>query len=218
MRGRAMRPGMLRRRSVGRAPITLEISFDLDTTIREDQADTEFSTSAQLTTRGDAGNRMNALMHFDLSGIPVDATILSATLQLTQAFTVSAADATLSLHRVLPANAGWLETATWNWADADGESGTTRWAGDAEGNGGADAGCSVAGTDYVAEAIGSFVIPASQEAGTIYTVDLDLGQLQALMADNHGLVMTSDLNAARTVWSRNAATVANRPKLTVVYE
>lgn len=216
MCGRAVRLGALRRRSVGRAPVTLEISFDRDTTVREDQADTEFSTSAQLTTRGDAGNRMNVMIHLDLSGIPAGSTILSATLQLTQAFTVSAADATLSLHRVLAANAGWLETATWNYAD--GESGADRWAGDAEGDGGADAGCSVPGTDYVAEAIGSFVIPASQEAGTIYNVDLDLDQLQALMADNHGLVMTCDLNAARTVWSRNAATVANRPKLTVVYE
>jgi hypothetical protein len=123
----------------------------------------------------------------------------------------STSQVTVTVYPISAANSGWDAVATWNTAD-----GSTPWAGDAAGDGGADAGCSVAGTDY-GVAIGSFVVGASDPAGTVYSVTLDPTALTALMAANHGLILISSSSSARYLGSQEQATEAYRPVLSVTY-
>lgn len=152
-----------------------------------------------------------AALWFDLSGLPAGAIVTAATLYLTNHGATNFA-ATGSLRRILAANAGWTEAATWNYAVPS----TQRWAGDAGADGGADAGCSQSGTDYTATVMGSSSWASYEPGGTVHTIALDLTEFALMRAANHGMRLTTGY-ASKNVDSSDDAGAANRPKLVVDY-
>jgi len=203
------------RRKGQKAVITVALSPAADTFVRENLADSHYETATNITVRTGAGIDYSGLLLFDLSGVPAGATIISATLRLT-CVTQNANASNINIHRILAANNGWVAACNWNYADGTGAS--QRWAGDAGGDGGADAGCSVVGTDYNAAAIGTFTMASNDPVGTVYTVTLDTTQFAALVANNYGLIMFGSSSTLKSLGSQENATPAYRPVLTVVYQ
>jgi hypothetical protein len=121
---------------------------------------------------------------------------------------------TVSAHAILAANSGWLESCTWNYADGAGAS--DRWAGDVGADGGADAGCSVSGTDYNAVAMGSALFAASEPAYTQHNFALNTAQMAALVAANYGICIRGGATTKGYITSDHA-TAGYRPKLVVDY-
>ena len=151
--------------------------------------------------------RFRELCKFDLTSIPVGATILSAILALTQYG--SSLAGTFEIHRILAANSSWTEaTATWNKRD-----GTNNWAG--------SVGCRTSGTDYAATAM------YSGDPGTnnvLKNFTLDLTEFGLMWANNYGLIMFGSTitggggaNPYRFFRSSDYATAGDRPKLTVTW-
>src|SRR3989344_6494500 len=187
-----------------------------------------FGIGTNFTTRNLAGASARVtLVKFDLSGIPVGATVEDATLSVWN-FTQIATTAGHSWSRILDANADWVEGARqgaqalsgetcWNAFAADGAGGiTTPWAGDAGGDGGQDAGSSQSGTDFSATAMGTFT-SNNEVVGTEYPSSLDLTEFGLMRSSNNGLVLTTTVNATYTFDSSDSTTAANRPKLVVNY-
>jgi hypothetical protein len=166
--------------------------------------------TANFLVRTDRRN----LVRFDLSSIPGTSTIVSATLTLT-AFSTFGANVDVTFNRILAANAGWLEIATWNFAD--GATASDRWAGDTGADGGADAGCSVSGTDYSATQMGAVVIPSGATDGTQIVVTLNVSESQAMLANNAGIVFIGNAASSLSVFSSDAAVAGKRPKLDITY-
>jgi peptidoglycan/xylan/chitin deacetylase (PgdA/CDA1 family) len=193
------------------APTTVELSPTRDTYTQRyypttpKGSDNNLRLCAPADTYGGTG-----LLFFDLSGLPTGAIITEATLTLTLLLTSTGA-VTVTVYPILAADTAWDTNATWNTPD-----GSNPWAGDTGADGGADAGCSVAGTDY-GSSIGSFAIGATDPDGTAYVVDLDTDALQAMIAANHGLVLISNSASARYVGSQDHATAAYRPVLSLTY-
>ena len=186
----------------------------IDNYTREDAADVNLSTVDALGTRADSGYRRNALLKFVLSSLS-GATINSATLTLVNlpqsSYTVTR---TATIHAILSGNASWTEDGSkWNYA-----TGTTRWAGDTGADGGADAGCSVSGTDYNGTSMGGWTYLSTDVVGAEYAVALNTTQFTALVAANYGLVAVSaDADWKNAVASSDHATTGYRPKLVVEY-
>lgn len=184
----------------------------MDTYVNSSSADTDYDGSSTLGVRA---TLRAALLKFDLTRIPPVATILSATLTLTNTAQISV-DMPCTVSAVLAANSAWtIENATWNHARAS----ATRWAGDTAGNGGADAGCSQSGTDYSATPLGTFTYTANAPVGTAFACALDIAQVQAwlTLANNHGLLVTTSVGANLTFAASDNATAAYRPKLEITY-
>ena len=157
------------------------------------------------------------LNKFDLSTLP-GATINSATFY----FYVGEQhwiNGTLKCFRILPANSGWVEKASWRYLDE--ESDTGRWAGDIGNDGGTDAGCSQSGTDYDATPLGSTVIAnAEYSVGAEFSQSWDLTEFGEMISANHGFVCHGeDANLYQLeVCTSDHATASYRPKLEVEYE
>jgi hypothetical protein len=169
-----------------------------DTMLIQSQADTNYATNAQLYVQA---TYYRALIQFDLSSIPANATITAVTLT----FQVANHGDRVYLYRILPAN-DWVEAeATWNVR----KSGTS-WAG--------SAGCSTAGTDHDATEAASHA-PSSQTSHD-WTFDANgIADVQGWVAGtfaNYGLVGKGGTNDAR-FYSSDHATASERPKLTVEY-
>ena len=156
----------------------------LDTELRQGSATSNFGTDTAVGANASATVGRTGLIKFDLSSIPGDATIDDATLYVYNATLVGGA-ATLTWYRILAANSTWTEAAaTWNKTD-----GSTNWAGDTGGDGGADAGCSVSGTDYSSTAIGSSVWASSEAVDTEHIITLNTTEFAAMVDANHGMAM-----------------------------
>lgn len=154
---------------------------------------TNYGTTA-ATSAGTTNNaRRFGLLKFDFRMIPAGSTINSATLYLYNTNT-AVADRHFAIHAMLAANSAWTEAgATWNYA----VNGVTRWAGDAAGDGGADAGCSVSGTDWNAVAMGTFTYTGGNPAGTEHACSLNTAQVATMLANNYGMVLRmTDANTA----------------------
>lgn len=184
----------------------------IDTYVDEGVANANYGTGTTLYLSNTT--RRIGLMLFTLTALPAGATITAATLTLTTV-TNYAGDMTDTLYCILAANASWTEAgAKWNY-----QVGTTRWAGDVGSNGGADAGCSVSGTDYNGTALGT--ITQLDAVGANQPVDssaLNVAMVQAWAGGaNYGFVMLA--GSADHRWqSSDVATAGYRPKLVVVYE
>jgi hypothetical protein len=192
--------------------VVLPVAFDGQTA--ENIPDSQGGTVNRFTTNNNSGNRRRALIQFDLSSL-AGATVVSAVLRLFNE-DVGSADRTLSVYRIKAANSGWVAGATWNFADGSSQ----RWAGDTGGNGGGDAGCSVAGVDFEETAIGTFTVTVAGGADQQYDVALDAAQLQAMVdGANDGFVIVRDDTANNSVqiWSDEATDPAHAPKLLVTY-
>ena len=194
----------------GNTTLTLQPSgaSGVDTFLLSSTPDTNNGTVTTLVLRTSRSN----LLKFDLTSIPGGATIISATLTLT--LTANPANSTVTIYRILPANIAWTELgATWNYALAS----STRWAGDTGGNGGADAGCTVSGTDYSATQLGTFNTLSGDTAGTQYVVSLNTTEFGLMLANNIGMVIFGASGSSTSVASSDHATAEWRPKLEVVY-
>jgi len=98
-----------------------------DATIRQDMPDNNYGTITSLTSglSSDGSSLARALLKFDLSGIPTNATITNITLSLTE-LTQPSVQSTFLLSPLL---ANWIETqVTWNdsasgaaWSDSGGD-------------------------------------------------------------------------------------------------
>jgi hypothetical protein len=190
-------------------PYTLTIQPDptagIDTTLDQNNPTTNLGTDTGLYVgSGAGGNRYRALLKFDLSGIPANAVVSSATLSL---YCSGAAGAgTLTIARILSGNSSWTEAgACWNTRD-----GSNNWAG--------SAGCSSLMTDY-------FVVPLySGDPGTAtgdwHTFAFNLGEFSSMRSANCGMLLF--LPATPNLWrfyysSDYVVDAALRPKLTINY-
>jgi len=166
-----------------------------------------------MATRKGEGTRRVGLVKFSLSGLPANAIIKSVNLTMTCGFT-SAGNQIFPLHEILAGNNGWIEGSTWNFKIPS----TARWAGDAGVDGGIDAGCSVAGTDYASTPFGNLNYIANDPSGTAYDVPIPLDLfLRWKSGLNYGFIIIGADTASRTWNAGENTTVALRPKLTIVY-
>ena len=106
-------------------PVTVVLAPDIDTRLAQSAPDNSYATDAELRFRNASGAYQWSLIWPDLSTIV--GTITAATLTLYN-YSVVATTLTATLYRILPANLGWIEACTWNYADGAGSS--DRWAGD----------------------------------------------------------------------------------------
>lgn len=187
----------------------------IDTFTKDDAADTGQGTNVlmEIAFNYFALDRFG-LIKFDLSSIPGGSTIDNATLSLWVASAGDAADGTLTAAQVLSANSTWDEASTWNYKTPS----TVRWAGDTGANGGADAGCSVSGTDYSATDDGSVAIGGSNPgAGTLLDITLTAARVQLMLAANYGWNVRTTTGDFLNLRSSDNATSGERPKLVVNY-
>jgi hypothetical protein len=182
-----------------------------DTFVQENGTSLDNSAVDPLSTRNVAASRRHSLLWFDLSSIPAGSTINSASLYLANA---SQSLRTFTLHRILPANSGWVHTCNWNYRVPS----TTRWAGDTGSDGGTDAGCSVSGTDYAAAVMCSMTFLSTDVTGTFKQFVLDTTEVANMLANNHGMIIVRvDTNAIFGLQSSEHATAGLRPKLEIDY-
>jgi len=157
----------------------------------------------------------DSLLKFTLGSL-AGSTVTSATLYLYE-LGWGAGAYTAGVYRILVANSAWTEAdSTWDH-EVDGVS---RWAGDAGGDGGNDAGCSVSGTDYNAASMGTLNGDGDNVGGTEYAVSLNIAQVQAMIDDaDYGLILipTDTNNATQFLASSDHGTGGWRPKLTIEY-
>ena len=190
----------------------------IDTHVREGSAGSNYGTATTMIACSNAGQRMNMLLKFTLTSL-AGYTVNSAVLSLFNTFTY-AASLNFSLYRIKAANGGWVETES-NWNNKALTPSVTRWAGDTAQDGGADGGCSVAGTDYEAVAIGSFTYLANTAVNTEHPINLDAAQVQALIdGGNYGLIVictTPNIYGNYGWATSDHATTGLRPKLVVDY-
>lgn len=167
---------------------------------------TNYGNSTMMGTRaGLIANSKRSLVQFDLSGIPVGATLSAVTLTLTSDWPVNK---TLYAYRILPAN-DWLEAeATWNVRQT-----ATAWAG-ANGLG-------TAGTDYDAVVAGSASNFAMNTPKALPFSADGVADVQAWVsgaAANRGLlIFNNDQAWDLNLYTSDSATPGYRPKITVDY-
>ncbi|MEW6028110.1 MAG: DNRLRE domain-containing protein [Chloroflexota bacterium] len=179
-----------------------------DTQIFNTYPTTNYGTNSDIGVgeRNDYTDRRGrTLIQFDLSAIPADATILSATLSLWTSTDKSSNDRTIRVYRL---KAPFNETqATWN-VSATGANWQTA------GASGAD--------DRESTDIGSALILASEPLNTEKQITLDAAAIQELVDGtftNNGLVVIADteLDDRFSYKSSEASTASQRPKLTIQY-
>lgn len=182
-----------------------------DTYVNQYYPDKNYGTSVSISIMGCSGIRQRALFKFDLSGIPAGATITGVSFV---GWSSTVNDGTLNFARILAANSGWTEAATWNYADGA----SVRWAGDTGNNGGEDAGCYVSGTDHSATPLASFSWVGESPAEE-NTVAFDLTEFGLMWAANYGFVVwdASGSLVAKGMYTSDHKTASYHPKLVVEY-
>jgi len=120
----------------------------------------------------------------------------------------------MTFARILAANSGWTEAATWNYADGA----SIRWAGDVGANGGADAGCYVSGTDHSATPLATFSW-VGESPPKENTVAFDLTEFGLMWANNYGFVVWEAAGSVATkgFYASDHATASLRPRLVIDY-
>ena len=178
----------------------------IDTSIREDNATTNYGTTTSPACGFDSsGNNYDFLIKFDLSTIEPGSIIEQATLSLYVDGSVSLAFS-CSISRILSGNDGWTEAgATWNTKD-----GSNAWVG--------GVGAEVAGVDYSATDL--YTMSVHWVAGW-NAFALNVSEFQALIdVGNYGIKVHSlnrspSVDRSVTISSSDHATAAQRPKLYV---
>jgi len=196
-----------------RYTLTLQPSaaVGIDNFLQSANPDTNAGTNVSIFIRT---NRVGLLKFTGISAIPAGASIVSATLSLTASVTAALND-TVYINRILVANTSWTELgSTWNHTD-----GVSRWAGDVGGNGGADAGCSVSGTDYSATLLASLAVLITDPIGTVYNISLNLSETTLMVASNCGMLLRALIAPGNIGFaSSDHATAAYWPKFVIVYD
>lgn len=181
----------------------------LDTWVSTASADTNHGTEVTIRCTKDTGN---SLLKFPIS-LGASPTVQSGVLSLyvhTQAINIS----TITASRLLAAVAVWTEASTWNYMTPS----TVRWPGDAGGDGGADAGCGVSGTDYSSTPFGSVAWPSNFPAETEFQINLNTSELALMCANNYGMQLKSSGVSEVRMTSSSYATATARPKLVLVVD
>ena len=174
--------------------------------------DSIYGTQVSLDLVGST-NQRRSLLKFNLAAL-AGVTISSATLSFWIYEAKGWGTSALKCHRILAANSGWTEAgATWNHAVHD----TVHWAGDADSDGGDDAGCTVSGTDYAAAAMATGSV-GTDAVGTQFDLTLDTTEFASMVAANYGLVLFDTGNPdSYSFDSSDGSTAGERPKLVVEY-
>lgn len=178
-----------------------------DTRISSSSPTSNFETNVNLgvgeVTSG--AQTLRTLIAFDLSSIPTNATVTSATLTIWIESDGSDNARTLRAFRLKRA---WVESqATWN-VYATGSSWGTAGAGNS--------------TDAETTDVGSAAITSSQAAGDPIDIALDVTSVQEMVTGtfaNHGWLLKVDTESddQYTYRSSNSAASAERPKLVIEY-
>lgn len=194
-------------------PVTLTLQPDAavgaDTTISQGNPNAQYETSPEMGAGqyGSSNSRLRGLLRFDLSAVPVTATVTAATLTLWATSVQNSTQRTVGLHQALTP---WAEGgATWNHRDA----GTlTPW--------GAPGG--LAGTDYQATPSVSRVIGYGD--GTAYDFDVltDVAGWASAPASNMGwwIINASEgsTSTRKSFGSSDWADADQRARLVVTYQ
>lgn len=180
-----------------------------DTYFSSVSPDTAYGTDTLKTAKG----KYHSLLKFDFSSLPGGASITNVVFEIISN-TTEYYNSTISLHRILSANDGWSESSTWNYKTPS----TARWAGDTGGDGGADAGCSVSGTDWSATLMGSWTQASGTEAGALFGCTFsNLTEFGLMVANNYGFFIYRSDTHDLYYRSSNYSTASQRPKLTATY-
>ena len=183
----------------------------IDTYILSNNATTNYGTGSVIIV-GYKDNGLNpptvgrGLVKFDLSSIPVNASVISANLYVWVAADNSDNARTLSAYRVLRA---WVETqSTWNIYSTGNNWGT--------------AGCGNTSTDREAASIGSAAVGASEAVGTMITISLNTSKVEEWISGtltNNGLLLKVDTESwdQYSYDSSSSVTAGERPKLVIEY-
>lgn len=196
-----------------------DVNTACDTWLNHDSPNSNYGTSTYLYLRNPKDSntwaRQMSLLKFTLTALEgVETTSRTLYLYLYEAWWWNAGDGPRT-NRILSANQYWTEGgATWNYQD-----GSNRWAGDASGDGGADAGCSEPGTDFYSTPLGVYSFPGPSGNRPIgYEIAMSLGQteFETMVENNYGLTLWHTAYAGR-VCSSDHGTTDYRPKLVVEY-
>jgi len=209
-----------------------DVTTAKDTSLVENDQTWNWGNSPSIAVCSPNDFRAHGLIEFDLSSIDAGVTCTSATLYLYRTL-VRTVGITVNIYSIASANAAWEEgnggladvgEPSWNALSADGAGGiTVAWAGDAGQNGGADAGCSISGTDYEASLLGTFESGTSEAVGTEYSPTLTPSRIEGWLDTpntNYGLILRTPDDAsgdAHSFGSSDHPTTGYRPKLVVEY-
>jgi hypothetical protein len=205
-------------------PVTIDPTLTLqpdgtagiDNYVTTENATTNYGTANQLVFNNNGST--TALVKFDLSSIS-GATINSASLNFWGSDTLDYGEATLTARRILSGNSGWTETGSnWNYAVST----TTRWAGDSSSDGGADAGCTVSGTDVSSTAMGSLACSSANLGAANAAISISLGtsEVSSMVSANYGIaivVTTGSFYDYFSVHSSDGSTSGYRPQIVIDY-
>lgn len=188
----------------GMTTLTLQpdATAGVDTWLAQSLPTTNLGTNALFLIGGDGANASRALIKFDLSSLPSNAVISSATLSIYATVDEATTASTIRVYRQIRA---WTEAgATWNTYD-----GSTSW--QTAGGFGAldceqtDIGSRATTATETVNAFKDILLTPTTKAG------LDLGNGWLIKTDNETLADRYRYS------SSDAATAANRPKLVIVY-
>ncbi len=192
--------------------VTTTIVAGKDTYLSFASKDNNYGGAATLIISSQA----RGLLYFDLSGIPADATVLSATLQLYSA--ISGTTKAHTVWRILAGNANWPQgtaiagvqvgSCSWNHHTHN----TVHWAG--------AIGLGTAGVDYDATPLGAIAFPNSA-ANALATLALAPALVQTWIgpgATNYGLRLTGPDLSPRSWHATRAVNPAYWPSLFLEYE
>ncbi len=191
------------------SPITVEIQPDgdsmKDAIIVQQQPNTNYSTISEFSVgeQNTATWTTRSLLEFDLSGLPYDMLVQSATLVLTVSADYSSNTRTMNAYAI---NTEWTESQVkWNY-----KYGSTPWqTAGAEGS-----------NDVIAEPIGSVSVADNLAPGSTVSITLSNDAVQAMRLQNFfgvKLQMETENNDLYNFYSSDDATATNRPKLIIEY-
>jgi len=167
---------------------------------------TNLGNSITIRVRATSGTIYRTAIKFNLTTIPVTATVTSATLYLT----ISAADTTSDdvAVELYPLLRNWVEgEVTWNIFST--------------GNNWTTAGAENVGTDRSGTSVGNFNVPNDSGVGTVFTITLSTGHVQDWVSGavaNYGWLIRGSSGAnSITMASSDNATTSYRPKLVIEY-
>ncbi len=175
-----------------------------DTYLEEWRSSINWGTSTELWVEHQTSNyQYNSLIEFDLSPVPSNAHIVSATLNLYQ-FTASMAGGPVEIHGI---------TRAWNEGSKNGQSGTPNWTSIAT-----NTQWNTAGGDYAMRVSATTTIPANIAGWYNWDItELVENWLTGRQANNGMALIPKNLGTAARFYSSEAASAATRPKLTIIY-
>ncbi|MDQ1301130.1 MAG: hypothetical protein QG637_1051, partial [Chloroflexota bacterium] len=170
----------------------------VDAYIKKEKPDERRGTDTELRVKGEANKLKRALLKFDLSSLPTDAIVSSATLSL-YVKGASGGALTINAHRVTPS---WNEAqVTWKARD---KAASQLWA--------------TQGGDYDAAVAASTVVDDTKNVWRSWSIGSLVSGWLSAPATNYGVILeASSSNAEKIFKSSDDGTTSQRPKLEVCF-